>query len=82
MKLKKKFGDKIYIEWVDALELPGWRSLANVHRFNNESFCRTNAFFLEEKDRFVKIAHTVGKDKNNDVLGVLLIPTKWILKVR
>jgi len=82
VKVKKKFGDKIYIEWVDALEKPGWRSFADACKYDGEPFCKTNSFFLEQKNGFIKVAHTIGKTKNNDVLGVLLIPDKWILCIK
>jgi len=82
MKIKKKFGDKIYIEWVDAYEKPGWRTFESACKIDNELFCRTNTFFLEQKDGFIKVAHTIGKTKKNDMLGVLLIPEKWVLKIR
>lgn len=82
MKSKKKFGDRIYIEWIDAIERFGWKSVENATEVIDEVYCKTNAFYLSEDKEYVKVAHTIGKSIDNDVLGILLIPKSWIRKVK
>ncbi len=82
MKVKKKFGDRIYIEWVDDIERFGWKTVAEATEVIDEVYCKTNAFYLDEDKEYVKVAHTIGKSVENDVLGVLLIPKKWIRKIK
>jgi len=82
VKVNKKFGDKIYIEWVDAIERIGWKTVDEAIEVIDEVYCRTNAFYLDEDKEYVKVAHTIGKSIKNDVLGILLIPKKWIRKVK
>ena len=77
---KKKFGDRIYLEWVDACERIGWKSLSDAVNVDDEVFCRTNAFYLGENKDFVIVAHTIGKTEKNEVTGVIQIPKKWITK--
>lgn len=82
MKLNKKFGDKIYIEWLDAMERVGWKTVDAAIEIVDEVYCKTNAFYLDEDKDYIKVAHTIGKSIKNDVLGILLIPKKWIRKVK
>ena len=82
MKINKKFGDRVYIEWVDAIERVGWKTVDEAIEVIDEVYCKTNAFYLDEDKEYVKVAHTIGKSIKNDVLGILLIPKKWIRKVR
>ena len=82
MKINKKFGDKVYIEWVDAIERVGWKTVDEAIEVIDEVYCKTNAFYLDEDKEYVKVAHTIGKSIKNDVLGVLLVPKKWIRKVK
>ena len=82
MKVNKKFGDKIYIEWLDALERVGWKTVDEAIEVTDEVYCKTNAFYLDEDKEYVKVAHTIGKSIKNDVLGILLIPKRWIRKVK
>lgn len=82
MKVKKKFGDQIYIEWIDAIERTGWKSVEDAIEVVDEVYCKTNAFYLGEDKEYVKVAHTIGKTVENDVLGILLIPKSWIKKIK
>jgi hypothetical protein len=82
MKTKKKFGDQIYIEWIDAIERVGWKTVEEAVEVIDEVYCKTCAFYLDEDKEYVKVAHTIGKSIKNDVLGVLLIPKKWIRKIK
>ena len=82
MKINKKFGDKIYIEWVDAYAAETWMSLSQMMDIPEEVYCFTNGWYIGEKDGFVVLSHTRGKTKNNDMLGKLLIPKAWIRKVK
>ena len=80
--MRKKFGSRIYIEWVDAAEKIGWKSVEDAIEVTDEVYCRTNAFYIGEDKTFIKVAHTIGKSIKNDVLGILLIPKKWVRKIR
>ncbi len=82
MKIKKKFGDPIYIEWIDAIERTGWKPVDEAIEVIDEVYCKTNAFYLGEDKEYIKVAHTVGKTIENDVLGILLIPKSWIKKIK
>lgn len=79
---KKKWGQKIYIEWIDACEQAGWQTLDKMLEIPDEVMCKTNAFYIGEKDGFLIVAHTIGKTEKNDMTGKLMIPKKWIMKVR
>lgn len=82
MKLKKKFGDIIYLEWIDACEISGWKSFEDAIKIPNEVHVRTRGFFLNQTKEFVIIAHSIGKSKQNDICGVMHIPLAWIKKWR
>lgn len=81
MKIKKSFGDKIYIEWVDAYAVSGWRPAESALQIPEEVYCYTNAFYVGQTKVFVIVTHTKGKTIENDIMGRLLIPKSWIRKV-
>lgn len=81
MRINKKFGDKVYIEWVDAHTEDKWGSVEDSFKLNEERFCYTNAFFVGKKDGFIIVCHTKGKTADNDIMGKLYIPTAWICKI-
>jgi len=80
--MKRKWGQKIYIEWIDAIEKSGWKSTSQVIKPDDEVLCFTNAFYIGEDKNFIKTAHTIGKDIKNDVTGILWIPKKTITKIK
>jgi len=82
MKVNKKTGDKIYLEWTDAYEKTGWKSIDDVTKLEDERFCFTNGFYLGTKDGYVIVCHTRGKSIDNDVTGIINIPKAWIIKVK
>ncbi len=82
MKVDKKFGDRISIDWVDACEMPGWKSLSEAIKVPDEIFCRTSGYFLNQTKDFITIAHTIGLSEKNDVTGVFHIPKRWIRGVK
>lgn len=82
MKINKKFGDKIYIEWIDAYTNDDWKSVEDSLKLEDERFCYTNAFYIGRKDGFLIVCHTKGKTKDNDIMGKLYIPLKWIMRVK
>jgi len=82
MKINKKFGDKIYLEWIDAYTNDGWKSVEDSLKLDNERFCYTNAFYIGKKNGFLIVCHTIGKTAKNDIMGRLHIPEKWIRKVK
>ena len=82
MKIKKKYGDKIYIEWIDAWSTSGWMNLSWMMKIPDDVYCFTNGWYIGEKDGFVIVVHTRGKTKGDDMMGKLLIPKSWIRKVK
>ena len=82
MKINKKFGDKIQVDWLDAHTNDEWKSVESSLKLDDERFCYTNAFYVGKKDGFLIVCHTRGKTKDNDIMGRLYIPLKWILRVK
>ena len=82
MKIKKKFGDKVDLTWLDACEVSGWKSLDDALKIPDEVYCKTRGYFLGQDKDFVTIAHTIGKGKNNDTTGIMHIPKKWLLGIK
>ena len=82
MKINKSFGQKIYIEWLDACECAGWKTCDSALKIPDDVFCKTNGFFLNKTKDFVTLAHTMGRGRNNDVTGIFHIPLGMIKKVR
>ena len=82
MKIKKKFGDKIYLEWVDAYTEDGWKSVEDALKLSDGVYCFTNAFFLGQNKDYLMVVHTKGRTSKNDVMGKLTIPKTWIRKVK
>lgn len=82
MKINKKFGDRIYFEWVDAYTEEGWKSVDEALKLSNEVYCFTNAFFLGQNKDYLMVVHTKGRTIKNDVMGKLTIPKVWIRKVK
>ena len=82
MKINKKFGDKIYVEWIDAYTTDGWNSVGEAMKESTNAFCRTNALYIGESKNFINISHTQGQSADNSVMGILSIPKKWIRKVK
>ena len=82
MKIKKKYGDKIYIEWIDAYSTDGWTTSEKAMEESNNAFCRTNALYLGESKNFIIVSHTQGDTKDNSVMGVLNIPKKWVRRIK
>ena len=82
MKINKKFGDKIYIEWIDAYTNDGWTTFESALEEAPTAFCKTNAFYVGKSKNFIVVSHTQGKSKENSMMGVLSIPNKWIRKIK
>ena len=82
MKIEKKFGDKIYIEWIDAYTTDGWTTFEKAMEESSNAFCKTNAFYLGQTKVFLVVCHTRGHTKDNCIMGVLNIPKKWITQVK
>lgn len=81
-KPKKSFGDRIYIEWLDAYTVDGWTTFDKAMEQSRNCFCRTNALYVGETKDFITVSHTQGKNKDNSLMGILSIPKKWIRKIR
>lgn len=75
-----KFGDLVYIEWTDACEKSGWKSLVEASRIDDEVQVKTIGFFLKQTKDFIIVSCCIGATKKNDVGGVWQIPLAWITK--
>lgn len=73
-KINKHWGDRIQVNWIDACEKPGWLSLEEALTVPEEILCFTNGFFLGQNKEYVSIASTIGKTKDSDIGGTILIP--------
>ena len=82
MKIKKKFGERIFIEWLDAFTNSDWKSVDESLKIDNECYCYTNAFYVGQTKDFLVVCHTVGKTIENDIMGRLYIPKKWIKNIK
>uniref|UniRef100_A0A6M3L5Y3 Uncharacterized protein n=1 Tax=viral metagenome TaxID=1070528 RepID=A0A6M3L5Y3_9ZZZZ len=82
MKIGKQFGDKIFVEWIDAYTSDKWESVDDSLNLSVNRFCYTNAFYVGKKDGFLIVCHTKGKTRDNDIMGKLYIPLKWIRRIR
>lgn len=78
----KKFANLIYIEWTDACEKSGWKSMAEAIKVEDEVKCRTVGFFLKQTEDFIILANSIGLTEKNDVSGVWQIPLAWITKIK
>ncbi len=82
MKINKKFGDKICLEWVDAYTTDGWTTFEKAMEESTNAFCKTSGFYVGENKNFIVVSHTQGNTKDNSIMGVVSIPKKWIRKVK
>ena len=82
MKINKKFGDKIYIEWTDAYTSDGWTTFEEAMKESPNALCRTNALYLGQSKNFIVVSHTQGYKKDNTLMGVLNIPKKWVRRIK
>lgn len=82
MRIKKKFGDKITVEWMDAYTEDGWKSFEELSKIDEiASFCNTNGWFISMDKYFLVICHTIGKTNKQNMMGKLVIPRSWVRKV-
>jgi len=81
MKVNKKFGDRIFIEWEDAYMSSGWTSVEKAKKLP-DVYCKTLGFFISQENNFITVAMSIGKDEHSDVNGILNIPKGWIKKVK
>ena len=82
MKINKKYGDKIFVEWIDAYSEAGWKTHKEMMEIGNTVFCFTNGWYVGKTNEFLIICHTKGKNIKEDMMGKLVIPKKWIRKVK
>ena len=82
MKVDKKYGDRIYVEWFDAYAQPGWKSYKDMMDIGDTVFCYSAGWYVGKTKDFLVICHTKGKNIREDMMGKLVIPLKWIKKVK
>jgi len=82
MKVNKKFGQPVELEWRDACEVSGWKTLDDALQIPNEVICKTRGYFLGQNKEYISIVHTIGSDECNDVCGIIHIPIAWIIKIK
>lgn len=82
MRIDKKFGDPIEVQWTDACERTGWRSVEDALKVPDEVFVRTRGFYLGHTKDFITLANSIGRSRSNDVGGVWHIPRAWVTKLK
>ena len=65
MQIKKKYGDKIFIEWRDSCTIEGWINKDRMREIPDEVICYTNAWFFTQNKDWVIVCQTKGKDINS-----------------
>lgn len=78
----KKYGDPIEIEWDDAWSNHDWHVYDSAMVVPDEVFSKTRAWFVGETKHFIHVVHTIGRTKENEMTGLLLIPKGTIKKVK
>ena len=82
MRINKKFGEKIFVEWHDAYTDDGWKTLPEMLQIDNTPLCFTNAWYIAHDKDFLIVCHTKGKTEKNCMMGKLVIPRGWIKAVK
>lgn len=82
MKISKKYGDRIYVEWIDAYDDSGWKTYKDMLEIGDTVLCYTVGWYVGKTKDFLIVCHTKGKNTKEDMLGKLVIPLKGIKKVK
>lgn len=82
MKIDKKYGDRIYVAWIDAESEAGWKSYEDMMKITTSVFCFTAGWYVGKTKDFLIICHTKGKNIKEEMMGKVIIPRKWISKIR
>lgn len=82
MRINKKYGDRIYVEWIDAYSEAEWKTYKEMMEIGDTVFCYTIGWFVGKTKDFLIICHTKGKNIKEDMMGKLVIPLWWITKVQ
>ena len=82
MRIKKKYGERIYIKWVDTYTQDGWKSFDEMREISESLYCRTNAWFVSQTKDFIVVCHTIGKTKEEEMMGKLVLPKRCIKVVK
>ena len=80
--IKKKYGDRIYVEWVDAYDDAGWKNYKDMMEIDSFVLCYSVGWYVGKTSDFLIMCHTKGKSIKEDMMGKLAIPLKWIKKVK
>ena len=81
-EIKKKFGDKIIVEWNDAYAEDEWIPFDKAIKISDKGYCKTIGFYIGQKGGYLIVASTIGKTKKEDLGGIWYIPLKWLIKVK
>lgn len=84
MRIDKKLGDVITVEWDDAIQYAEWKSAKSASEHDKSVSCVTRGFFVSQNKNFVTVCHTKAKFSIDDdsVCGILKIPKGMIRKVK
>jgi len=82
VKINKKYGDQVYVEWIDAESEAGWKSYEEMMKIGTSVFCFTTGWYVGKTKEFLIVCHTKGKNIKEEMMGKLIIPLKWIGKIR
>lgn len=75
--IKKKWGDPIDLEWVDAISESGWKSSSELDKTPPECLCKTRGYFVGMTECMIIVAHTIS---SGEVIGVQWIPKGMIVR--
>ena len=64
--IKRSYGSPITVNWVDACERSGWLSPKEAMVVPDEVYVTTRGFYLIHDEKFLTLAASIGKTKEND----------------
>ena len=82
MKINKRFGDEIYVKWIDAYTDSNWGSVEDALEIDRCSLCYTKGWYIGQKKGFLIIAHTIGNTRKDNIMGKVYIPVKWVKELK
>jgi len=82
VKIGKKWGQRIFVEWRDAILDDEWISTISALNSDKDQICYTSAFYIGEDNHNLVVAMTIGKTEEDEVAGVWKIPKGCIIRWR
>ena len=83
MKIDKKFGHPIEIEWIDACGADDvWQSVDDASTVPDDVYTFTRGWYVSHDKEFIVVCRDKGKTKDYDIGGVLCIPIGSIKEIK